>query len=97
MPPIRFLGNTVRRLSTALNEARRWRPFHVRLCPALAGIELLKDGGYCTLEIDPEARQPRPLPLPSPAWRVRLAPLVTMTMYVNDAGGTLISYHGLPW
>ena len=58
MPPIRCLGHTVRRLSTALREARRWRPFHVRLCPALAGIELLKDGGYCTLELDPEARQP---------------------------------------
>ena len=58
MPPIRFLGHTVKRLSTALSEARYWRPFHVRLCPALAGIELLKDGGYCTLELDPEARQP---------------------------------------
>ncbi len=58
MPPIRRLGNTVRRLSTALSQARRWRPFHVRLCPALAGIELLKDGGYCTLELDPEARHP---------------------------------------
>jgi len=57
MPPIRFLGHTVQRLSTALNQARLWRPFHVRLCPALAGIELLKDGGYCTLELDPEARQ----------------------------------------
>jgi hypothetical protein len=58
MPPIRFLGHTVRRLSTALSQARRWRAFHVRLCPALAGIELLKDGGYCTLELDPEARRP---------------------------------------
>ena len=66
MPPIRFLGHTVQRMSTALNEARYWRPFHVRLCPALAGIELLKDGGYCTLELDPEARQPGPLPLPPP-------------------------------
>jgi hypothetical protein len=58
MPPIRFLGHTVERLSTALSQARYWRPFHVRLCPALAGVELLKDGGYCTLELDPEARQP---------------------------------------
>ena len=58
MPSIRFLGHTVRRLSTALHEARLWRPFHVRLCPALAGIELLKDGGYCTIELDPEARHP---------------------------------------
>jgi hypothetical protein len=24
----------------------------------LAGIELLKDGGYCTIELDPEARHP---------------------------------------
>ena len=69
MPPIRFFGHTVRRLSTALNQARLWRPFHVRLCPALAGIELLKDGGYCTIELDPEARQParfRFHPLPAP-------------------------------
>jgi hypothetical protein len=58
MPPIRFLGYTVQRLSTSLSEARHWRPFRVRLCPALAGVELLKDGGYCTLELDPEARQP---------------------------------------
>jgi hypothetical protein len=58
MPPIRFLGHMVERLSTALSQARYWRHFHVRLCPALAGIELLKDGGYCTLELDPEARQP---------------------------------------
>jgi hypothetical protein len=58
MPPIRFLGHTVQRLSTALSQARYWRPFHVRLCPALAGIELLKDGGYCTVELDPEARDP---------------------------------------
>jgi hypothetical protein len=58
MPPIRFLGHSARRMSTALHEARHWRPFHVRLCPALAGIELLKDGGYCTIELDPEASRP---------------------------------------
>jgi hypothetical protein len=58
MPPIRFLGHTVERFSTALSQARLWRPFHVRLCPSLAGIELIKDGGYYTAELDPEARQP---------------------------------------
>jgi hypothetical protein len=58
MPSIRFLGHAVGRLSTALNQARLWRPFHVRLCPALAGIQLLKDGGYCTIELDPEAARP---------------------------------------
>ena len=58
MPPIDFLGHTGKRFSTALSDARYWRPFHVRLCPSLAGIELGKQGGYCTIELDPEARQP---------------------------------------
>ena len=56
MPQLKFLGHTAKRLSAALSEARHWRPFHVRLCPALAGIELLKDGGYLTAELDPEGR-----------------------------------------
>ena len=58
MPVVRFLGHTTRRLSTALNEARHWRPFKVLLCPALAGIELSRGGGYYTLEIDMEGRRP---------------------------------------
>jgi hypothetical protein len=58
MPPVGFLGHTVKRLSTALSEAKHWWPFHVRLCPALAGIELLKRGGYYTAHLDPEAQHP---------------------------------------
>jgi hypothetical protein len=58
MPHIRFLGNTVRRLSGALRDARHWKPFHVRLCPALAGIELLKDGGFLSLDLDLAGREP---------------------------------------
>jgi hypothetical protein len=58
MPVIKFLGHTVERMSRALNEARDWRPFNVRLCPSLAGIELLKDGGYFTVTVDPEALRP---------------------------------------
>jgi hypothetical protein len=57
MPPIRFLGNSIRRMSTALHEARLWRDFKLRLCPALAGIELLKDGGYLRMTIDPASAQ----------------------------------------
>ena len=56
MPPIRFLGHTARRMTGALHEARAWRPFRVRLCPSLAGTELLKDGGYLTAVLDDEAR-----------------------------------------
>jgi len=58
MPPIRFLGHAARRMSTALQEARHWKPFHVRLCPALAGVELLKDGGFCTLTLHADAAKP---------------------------------------
>jgi hypothetical protein len=58
MPVIKFLGHTARKMSGALNEARHWRPFRVRLCPALAGIELLKDGGYFTVELDADAQRP---------------------------------------
>lgn len=69
MPAIPFLGVSVRRMSTALNEAQRWRPFNVRLCPSLTGIQLLKDGGWLTVELDSDARQPAKFrfhPLP---WR----------------------------
>lgn len=58
IPRITFMGNAVRRLSAALNSARRWRPFKVRLCPSLTGCQLLKDGGFLTGELDPEARSP---------------------------------------
>lgn len=58
MPAIRFLGHSIKRMSTALNQARHWKPFHVRLCPSLAGTELLKDGGFLTVKIDADASRP---------------------------------------
>jgi hypothetical protein len=58
MPHITFLGHTAKRLSAALRQGRYWRPFHVRLCPALAGIQLLNDGGFLTADLDPESDQP---------------------------------------
>lgn len=58
IPPVRFLGNSVRKFTSALNEARHWWPFRVRLCPALSGIDLLDDGGYYVVEIDPAAKVP---------------------------------------
>jgi len=56
IPPVGFLGNSIRKFTSALNEARHWWPFRVRICPALSGIELLNDGGYYTMEIDPAAK-----------------------------------------
>jgi hypothetical protein len=58
MPSIPFLGNTVRRLSQALRRAGDWEPFRVRLCPSLAGIQLLRVGGYLELTSGSEARDP---------------------------------------
>jgi hypothetical protein len=58
MPVIHFLGHTAEKMSAALHEARHWRPFNVKLCPSLAGIELLKDGGYFTANLDADARRP---------------------------------------
>ena len=57
-PAIGFLGISIKRMSRALRDAQRWREFRVRLCPSLAGIELLKDGGYLSLELDPTAIVP---------------------------------------
>jgi hypothetical protein len=56
IPPVRFLGNSVRRFTSALHEAHHWWPFRLRLCPALSGIQLLNDGGYYTMEIDPSGK-----------------------------------------
>lgn len=58
MPAIPFLGPTAKKLTTALSEARHWKPFKVKLCPSLAGIELLKDGGYFKVTLDGEAVRP---------------------------------------
>lgn len=58
MPRLTFLGHSAKKFSSALREARQWEGFHVRLCPSLAGLELLKDGGYLTAYLDPEARHP---------------------------------------
>jgi hypothetical protein len=58
MPQITCLGHTAKRLSTALRRGKHWKPFRVRLCPSLAGIELLKDGGYLMAELDLDGRGP---------------------------------------
>lgn len=72
MPEISALGYSIRRMSAALHEARYWRPFQVRLCPALAGIELLKDGGYCSFEVDDANEAP-------PIWRFHPVPWKSST------------------
>jgi len=58
MPVVSGFGSAIHKMTAALHQAQAWRPFRVRLCPALAGVELLNDGGYYTVRLDPVARQP---------------------------------------
>jgi hypothetical protein len=58
LPKITFLGKGVAKMSAALGESRLWKPFRVRLCPALTGIQLLKDGGYLTVDLAANATRP---------------------------------------
>jgi len=57
MPVIRALGVSAQRMTSALNQARCWEYFHPVLCPALAGIELHKRGGYLTLELSDDGER----------------------------------------
>ncbi len=67
MPRIEFLGHSIRKMSRALHEARHWKDFNVCLCPSLAGIELLRDGGFLTISL-PDAE---PMPATITLHRIR--------------------------
>ena len=71
MPIIGFLGHTPKRLSAALRQARWWKPFKILLCPSLAGVELLKDGGFCTIQCEPDSLQPARFEFHRLAWSKR--------------------------
>ncbi|HEX7859731.1 MAG TPA: metallophosphoesterase [Verrucomicrobiae bacterium] len=55
LPKISFLGHAVQRMSTALSQAKDWKPFKVLLCPSLTGLQITKHGGYYQLQLDPTA------------------------------------------
>ena len=58
MPRLTFLGHTPKRLSHALREARHWKEFNLLLCPSPTGLQLFKDGGYYTADLDPHGDGP---------------------------------------
>ena len=58
IPPIPFLGGAIHRMSRGLNQARIWREFRTRFCPSLAGIQLLNDGGYYSMELHEKLDEP---------------------------------------
>ena len=69
MPRITGCGPAIRRMSSALNRARHWKPFNVLLCPSLPGIQLLKDGGYFLARIDPDAVEPARFDFQKISWK----------------------------
>lgn len=58
LPPVRFLGASVHRMTTGLSQSRLWRHFNVVLCPALAGIQMLRGGGFLTMDLDEGGTRP---------------------------------------
>jgi hypothetical protein len=58
LPPLRGCGVSLQRMTSALSEAKHWRPFNVCLCPSLAGIQMLRGGGFLTMEVDETAEKP---------------------------------------
>ena len=69
MPELHSFGHTARRLSRALREARHWKTFRPLLCPSTSGSQLLKDGGYYEVEIDPDGNVPAKFRFRALAWR----------------------------
>jgi hypothetical protein len=57
VPQLNF-GHTSRRITAALRQVHYWKHFNLLLCPSLAGIELLKRGGFYTAELDLSAEKP---------------------------------------
>ncbi len=72
-PRVPWMGVTFRRYTTALHRSRCWREFGIALCPAPAGLQLFKDGGWLEIDIPPGAapaqvvRQRLPWNLAEPA------------------------------
>lgn len=56
-PHIKRMGPAIGRMSAALNRARLWKQFNLLLCPAMAGVELIKRGGFYTARIDATGRE----------------------------------------
>ncbi len=57
LPAVTWMGPSIKRYTAALSRAREWDAFKPALCPALAGIELFKEGGYLRLVLHPEGTE----------------------------------------
>lgn len=46
VPEVCSFGHSIRRFTVALNRAKIWRDFNMKLCPSPSGSELFRDGGF---------------------------------------------------
>lgn len=68
LPKIDFCGQAVRRMSSALSQAKDWRHFKVLLCPSLTGLQLTKKGGFYEMDLEAEGIRPARFQLHSIRW-----------------------------
>lgn len=68
VPEINFLGTSIRRFSIALNRAKIWKDFRMKLCPSPSGSEAYRDGGFFEMILydDDEKRYPTCVFHPNP-------------------------------
>jgi hypothetical protein len=68
LPKLTIFGQPIRRMTSALSQARDWRHFNVLLCPSLTGLQLTKRGGFYELDLDPEGVEPAHFQLHTIRW-----------------------------
>lgn len=68
IPMMTRFGQSIRRMSTALSQAKDWKHFNVLLCPSLTGLQITKRGGFYEMDLDPEAQAPASFQLHSIRW-----------------------------
>ncbi|MCS7089588.1 MAG: hypothetical protein RMN51_11760 [Verrucomicrobiota bacterium] len=91
MPRLCRFGISVERMSTALQQARIWHNFRVRLCPSLAGIQLERGGGWVLLELDPSGQSPchwHLFPLRRPREKARVGQAHVAGLQFPDSPGS---------
>lgn len=68
IPMMTGFGQSIRRMSTALSQAKDWKHFNVLLCPSLTGLQITKRGGFYEMDLDPEAQVPASFQMHSIRW-----------------------------
>ena len=68
LPKLTMFGQPIRRMTSALSQARDWRHFNVLLCPSLTGLQITKHGGFYEMDLDPDGSHSCQFQLHSIRW-----------------------------